>query len=393
MSEILIQHSFFPAFLGLAAILLAATLVHFVAKSVLFRLCSIFIKTIPNVWTKSLLDRPLIAQTAWILTILTLHVGLSNTAVLTGHVGAFVLKLVSATLVAVVLRALTTLLGRIHDAYSSLEIARNRPIKGFIQVIIILLYVAALILIVSILLDKSPWVFLSGLGAMTAILILIFRDTLLSLVAGLQLISNDLIRVGDWIEMSQFGADGDVIDIALHTVRVQNWDRTITVIPTHKFLENSFKNWRGMQESGGRRIKRSIYIDMHSIRFLSSEDIERLKKVPLLRDYLEQKTTELAQYASNETHPRRLTNVGTFRAYLVNYLKNHPRIQQQATMIVRQLEPSPQGLPIEIYAFANTIKWVDYEGIQSDIFDHVLAIAPEFGLTIFQYPSSSSFRV
>lgn len=319
-----------------------------------------------------------------------IHLGVESLPNLNDSIDSVIQKTALVLLVLLCLRAFTVLLGRVLLVYSSLPISKNRPIKGFVQVLIIILYSLALILIFSIVLNKSPLVFLSGLGAMTAILLLVFKDTILSLVAGIQITSNDFIRVGDWLEMPQFGADGDVIDISLHAVRVQNWDNTITNIPTHKFLENSFKNWRGMQESGGRRIKRSLFIDTNSIRFLTSEDVHSYHRFNLLKDYLQHKEHELLEAnksnKENVNH-RRLTNVGTFRAYILNYLRTHPKIHKEMTLMVRQLEPGPEGLPLEIYVFTNTTVWGEYEGIQSDIFDHILAIASEFGVRVFQKPS------
>jgi miniconductance mechanosensitive channel len=244
--------------------------------------------------------------------------------------------------------------------------------------------------------DRSPWIFLSGLGAMTAVLLIVFKDTLLSLVASVQIGNNDLLHVGDWVEMPDYGADGDVIDVALHTVKIQNWDKTITTVPTHAFITGSFKNWRGMSESNSRRIKRSLYVDVSSIRFLEADEIEKFSHYSLLRGYFEEKSGELSAYNADPERDsainadiRRLTNVGTLRAYMLSYLRNHPKIHQGRTLIVRQLSPSPEGLPIEVYCFTNDIVWFNYEGIQSDIFDHFLAIAPEFGVRIFQNPSGA----
>ena len=248
------------------------------------------------------------------------------------------------------------------------------------------------VLIVAVLIERSPVLLLSGLGAMTAVLILVFKDTILSLVASVQLTSLDMIRVGDWIEMPSCNADGDVVDIALHTVKVQNWDKTITTIPTLKLISESFKNWRGMSLSGGRRIKRNLHIDLSSIRFLTDAEIERFRQFKLLEDYIARKEKELADYndavgESDNANLRRLTNVGTFRAYVFNYLKHHPKIHDEMTLLVRQLQPSPQGLPLEIYAFTNITDWSIYEDIQSDIFDHLMAIIGEFGLRTYQQPS------
>src|SRR6056297_2470098 len=252
------------------------------------------------------------------------------------------------------------------------------------------------IVIISILADRSPVVFLSGLGALTAVLLLVFRDTILSLVASVQIMSNDMIRIGDWVEMPQAHADGDVIDIALHTVKIQNWDKTFTTVPTHKFISESFRNWRGMKESGGRRIKRPLHLDVNSVGFLEEEEIEHLGRYEFLREYMEQKRREITEangrsLGDDKVLPerRRLTNVGTFRAYVLHYLKNHPRIHKDMTLLVRQLQPGPEGLPLEIYCFANDTVWANYEGIQADIFDHMLAILPEFGLRAYQKPAGS----
>lgn len=278
--------------------------------------------------------------------------------------------------------------------------AHLRPLKGYFQIVKIAIYVIATVLIIATLVDRSPLILLSGLGAMAAVLILIFQDTLLSLVASVQISSNDIVRVGDWIEMPQLNADGDVIDIALHTIKVQNWDKTITTIPTKRFITDSFKNWRGMQEAGGRRIKRSIYLDQNSVHFLSPEEIDHLRQFKLLAPYLKSKESELLSWNSQLEEPqrvavntRRVTNIGTFRAYVENYLRQHQGIRQDMTLLVRQLGSTADGLPLEFYCFTNTTAWVAYEAIQSDIFDHMLAIIPEFGLRVFQHPSGADMRV
>jgi miniconductance mechanosensitive channel len=235
---------------------------------------------------------------------------------------------------------------------------------------------------------------------MTAVLLLVFKDTILSLVASVQITQYDMIAVGDWIEMPRYGADGDVIDIALHTIKIQNWDKTITTIPTHKFIEDSFKNWRGMSKSGGRRIKRALHLDVNTVRFLSDEEIARLGRFELLKDYFAEKLIEIEAYNAAKAardpevipNTRRLTNVGTLRAYMVAYLRQHPKIHQDMTLIVRQLQPGPEGLPMEIYAFSNDTNWSNYEGLQADIFDHIFAIVPEFGLRVFQKPSGKDLE-
>ena len=319
------------------------------------------------------------------------------------------LMLAGATLVrrvslAWVVVALTTaaggLLNALNDIYAeNYAEAADRPIKGYLQIISLFLYVAAGIVVISILADRSPVVFLSGLGALTAVLMLVFRDTILSLVASVQIMSNDMIRIGDWVEMPQANADGDVIDIALHTVKIQNWDKTISAIPTHKFISESFKNWRGMSESGGRRIKRAIHLDMNSIHFLSDEEEARLSRFEFLHEYLKAKRRDLDVANAREVpgddvtpDPRRLTNAGTFRAYVRHYLRGHPKIHQEMTLLVRQLQPGPQGLPLEIYCFGNDTNWANYEGLNADIFDHLIASLPEFGLRAFQEPSGRDLK-
>ncbi|WP_456324537.1 mechanosensitive ion channel family protein [Desulfonauticus submarinus] len=277
-----------------------------------------------------------------------------------------------------------------NDLYNTFEISKNRPIKGYIQLIKIFIYIIGSIFIISYLLDKSPWGILSGIGALTAVVLIVFRDTILSFVASLQINSYGLLRVGDWIEMPSFGVDGDVIDISLHVVKVQNFDKTIITVPTHKFLDNSFKNWRGMYEVGARRIKRSILIDQSSVRFLSPEEVNRLKKIKLIEGYLRKKEEELAKAnAENKDrivlNGRYLTNLGTYRAYVVNYLQRHPRVVKNLTFLVRHLQPeASKGLPLEIYCFVDETRWAEYERLQADIFDHLLAALPFFGLRAYQ---------
>jgi len=292
-----------------------------------------------------------------------------------------------------------SLLSAANAIYAGSPLADGRPIKGYVQVAKMGLYLVATIIAIATLIGESPLILLSGIGALTAVLLIVFRDTILSFVASLQISNYDMMRIGDWIEMPQYGADGDVVDIGLHTIKVQNWDKTIVAIPTHKFLSDSFKNWRGMRESGGRRIKRALHIDMSSIRFLGDEELDRFEDFVLLREYVREKRRELQEYnaavaGDTELVPnaRRLTNIGTFRAYVARYLQQHPSIHQRMTLMVRQLSPTPEGLPLEIYVFSNDVNWVNYEGIQSDIFDHIIAIVPEFGLRVFQVPSGGDFK-
>ncbi|AEH45002.1 MscS Mechanosensitive ion channel [Thermodesulfatator indicus DSM 15286] len=284
--------------------------------------------------------------------------------------------------------------------YETHPIAKEHPIKGYVQIIKLFVYAAGIIIGLATLLDRSPWVFLSGLGALSAVLLLIFRHTLLSFVASFQIVSQDLFRLGDWIEMPKFGADGEVIDIALHTVKVQNWDKTIVVIPTYKFLEESFKNWRGMELAGGRRIKRAILVDQATVKLLDHKLLERLKKVHLLKNYLEEKIKEIDAYnreqgidiEASPLNGRRLTNLGTFRIYIEEYLKQHPKIRKDMTLMVRQLAPTPQGLPLEVYCFVADTRWIPYEKVQADIFDHILSTAGEFDLRVYQMPTGADLK-
>ena len=279
-----------------------------------------------------------------------------------------------------------------------------RSIKSYIQLGKLILMFAGGIVAVAVLMDRSPIIVLSGLGAMSAVLMLVFKDTILSFTAGVQLSSNDMLRIGDWIEMPQVGADGDVIDIALHTVKVQNFDKTITTIPTWRLMSESYRNWRGMKEAGGRRIKRTLQIDASTIRFLDAQEITRLSGIAVLYDYMERKRSDLelsnakALDALGErvellANQRRLTNIGTFRAYIQAYLEAHPGIHQHMTLMVRALEPTPQGVPLELYCFTANTAWTVYENTQGDIFDHLLAILPEFGLRLYQHPSGSDLRL
>ena len=306
----------------------------------------------------------------------------------------------SAFIVLSVALALAKILDLVDIAYRRRPDAASKPIKGYLQLFKIFIGLVTVILMIAVLINRSPLILLSGLGAMAAVLMLVFQDTILSVVASVQIGSNDMVRIGDWIEMPSLNADGDVIEIALHTVKVRNWDKTITTIPIRKLITDSFKNWRGMQEAGGRRIKRALYLDQRSVRFLDEAEIRRLEEFVLLDGYLQKKREELdtwnAELEARGAKPineRRVTNLGTFRAYVEHYLRNNPQIHQGMTLLVRQLQPGATGIPLEIYCFTNDTRWAVYEGIQSDIFDHLLAILPIFDLRVFQQCSDTSGMV
>jgi len=283
--------------------------------------------------------------------------------------------------------------------YQRFDVSRTKPIKGYLQAVKILVYFLTVLFVISILMNKSPWGFLSIFGGLTAVILLIFKDMILGLVAGIQLTSNNMVARGDWIEMPKYGANGDVIDMTLTTVMVKNWDKTITTIPAYALISDSFKNWRGMSESGGRRIKRSFNLDMGSIKFVDEDLLKKFENIELLKDYLKEKTKEMQDFNKSKKvdmneliNGRRLTNVGTLRAYIISYLHNHPKIHQDMTFLVRHLSPTEHGLPIEIYVFSNDQVWANYEAIQADIFDHVLAVIPEFDLRVFQNPTGADFQ-
>ena len=284
-----------------------------------------------------------------------------------------------------------------HDIYNTYSVSQEIPIKSFLQVTKLIVYCVGGIFVISIIINKTPIYLFSGLGAMTAVLMFIFKDAILGFVAGIQLTANRMIFNGDWIEMPNYGADGDVIEVGLTTVKVRNWDKTITTIPTYALISESFKNWRGMQESGGRRIKRAIYIDVNTIKFCTEKMLEQFRKIQYISQYMEKKKIELEEFnkkvdGSSQINRRRLTNIGTFRAYVQAYLKNHPMINQNMTFLVRQLKPTENGLPIEIYVFCKDKAWANYEAIQADIFDHILAAVHEFELKIFQNPTGGDFQ-
>ena len=286
---------------------------------------------------------------------------------------------------------LNEFLSILNNASSKYDALKDRPIKGYIQIVKIILNAFIFIIVFAILSGQSVTYYISGLGALTAVLLLVFQDTILSFVASVQIGQNNIINNGDWIEVPEYGADGDVIDIALHTVKVQNWDKTITSIPTSKIISTSVKNWRGMSEFGGRRIMRSITVDISSIKFLSIQDIENLKKIPPIKSYLDEKIKEVEMFNNDSSNDasqieqRNLTNIGTFRAYVENYLRQNENLDtQNMTFLVRQLAPTNQGVSIQIYTFTKTTDWVEYEKIQSDIFDHLLAVLHKFDLRAYQ---------
>lgn len=381
------------------AVLVLSWLFYLLGQRLLVRLVARLTRSSQATWDDAIFERKVIHRLANLLPALVIYAAVPYVPGIPSGVAIVIRNVAAAFMVLTVALAISALFAAINDIYTASERARTHPIKGYLQVANIIIFVVAILLMIAVLIDRSPLLLLSGVGAMTAVLMLVFKDTILSLVASVQLTSNDMLRVGDWIEMPQLGADGDVVDIALHTVKVQNWDKTITTIPTHRLISESYRNWRGMQETGGRRIKRSIHLDQTSIRYLTPEERGRMSRVSLLADYIAAKQAELEEFNASLTeqgqepvNTRRLTNLGTFRAYVHAYLAHHPSVHQGLTLLVRQQPPGPTGLPIEIYCFTNTVRWAEYESIQSDIFDHLLAVVPEFGLRVFQQPTGADIE-
>jgi len=386
--------------IDLAIVFGVATAVYFAVRFSLVRGLRHLVKNSKTQWDDELVAAGVFGRISHLAPAFVVYYGMTFFPELPEAVTDGIRRVAVAVMLMVGALSISSVLTAAEAIYNSQPEYRERPIKGYLQVVSILVYSMAGLLILAALMNRSPWIFVSGIGAMTAVLLLVFRDTILSLVASIQIASNDMIRVGDWIEMPDLGADGDVMEVALHTVKVQNWDKTITTIPTHRLISDSFKNWRGMSISGGRRIKRSVSIDLQSVRFLSEEEVERFAGWSLLSGYIAGKRSELADAnAAPGVNPqvqsdlRRLTNLGTLRAWIWELLRNHPNVHQTGhTLLVRQLSSGSQGVPIEIYCFSNDTDWIAYEDIQSDLFDRILAIVPEFGLRVFQDPSGADLE-
>ncbi|PJJ97489.1 mechanosensitive ion channel protein MscS [Lysobacteraceae bacterium NML91-0213] len=388
--------------LVLAGLLLLAWLANFVTRRVLLRgLGRVLQRTaLGGAQHDQAVRMQVIPRLANVVPALVVSAGIAVVPDLPVRVVTIVQALCQVFVVVTIALALSRVLDAINRVYERRPDAANKPIKGYFQVVKIIMFVLVGISVVATLIGAEFLHIVTGLGAMTAVLMLIFQDTILSLVASVQISNDGRVRIGDWIEMPAQNADGDVIDIALHTVTVRNWDRTVTTVPTKKLVSDSFKNWRHMSEGGGRRIKRALHIDQRSVRFLEADEVQRFRCFVLLDDYLDRKEAELrdwnaalAERGAEPVNHRRVTNLGTFRAYVQHYLANHPGINQELTLLVRQLQPTETGLPLEIYCFTADTRWAVYEGIQSDIFDHLLAILPEFGLSVFQAHSDAPVEV
>lgn len=358
-----------------------------------------FVRKTPAKWDEVLAEKGFFTRLCYLAPALVVH---SMIAVIFAGADTTITVLTAIIHIyvwVVIVFVVYSLLNWVVELYHRADRKEKMPIRGFVQALKLIVFSIVTIIILSIILGKSPIGLLSGLGALTAILMLIFKDSILGFVAGIQMNVNNMVSIGDWIEMPKYGADGDVIDVSLTTVKVQNWDKTITTIPAYAMISDSFKNWRGMSLSGGRRIMRSVYIDTSSIKFCDEEMLDKFRKIHYISDYIDQKKQQISKHNQENkiddsviVNGRHLTNIGTFRAYLVAYLRNHPQINNDMTFLVRQLESTAQGLPLQIYVFCKDKVWANYESIQADIFDHILAVAPQFELKVFQNPSGSDIR-
>ena len=377
----------------LLGLVLVAWLIYFVCYRLVLSVISKIAAKSKNTWDDEFINTGVIKRLARFIPALLLW-SLVPLALRTAGLSKAAETLFSVVLIILTVSVVFSILNTFINLYGRREISKEVPLKGVSQTIKILFSIGAGVMVLSVILGKSPAIIFSGFGALTAILMLVFKDSILGLAAGLQLSSNRMIAVGDWIEVPKYGADGNVLELALTTVKVQNWDKTITTVPTYALISDSFKNWRGMSESGLRRIKRSLRIHLDTIRILTTEEVARLSQNPLLSDYLSAKQTELESGTNAEVNPqltRQLTNVGTYRAYLRAYIDAHELISDEATQLVRQLQPTEKGLPIEIYLFSKDNRWVQFENLQSDLFDHFIAILPEFGLKLHQDPTGHDF--
>jgi miniconductance mechanosensitive channel len=395
ITELLEQYPFIDTMLKVVGVIVLALIVYFIVKKILIAGVHKIIQRTKTDIDDILLNDSILKRIAYVAPILVI----SQFLYLVPEIEEVMQKFTESVILFIFLLIVGSLINAGNELYEKSPNYERRPIKGYLQIAKIIIYILGGIAIVGLLTGQQPWAVLTGVGAFTAILILIFKDTILSFVASIHISAYDLVRVGDWIEVPQYNVDGDVLDVALHTIKVQNFDKTIVVFPTHRLLEGSFKNWRGMQTAGGRRIKRSIFIDLSSVKFCTGEMLNKFKRIQLIKEYIEKKEIEIAKDneeknvdISEIVNGRRLTNIGTFREYLKAYLKNREDINQGFTFLVRQLTPGPNGIPIEIYVFADTTNWVKYEEIQADIFDHIFAVITEFELNIFQNPTGKDFR-
>lgn len=384
---------------GTTIIILLAYLSDVISKRIIIKTITRVIRRTKSNWDDILLEKKVLTRLAHLAPAIILFFFARFVLSDYQNIAVFIQGAIRIYIILLILLVIDSLINALHGIYQTLEVSKNRSIKGYIQVAKILVYFIAALLVISILFNREVTRLLTGLGAVAAVLLLVFKDTILGFVASIQLSANNMLKIGDWITMPRYSADGTVMEITLNTVKVQNWDKTISTIPTYALVSDSFSNWRGMEESGGRRIKRSINIDMKSVKFCTKEMLDRFNKIQYLREYTEKRKLEIEAYNKENNidksivvNGRNMTNIGTFRKYLEKYLYHHPKIHNDMTFLIRQLQPTDKGIPIEIYVFSNDQRWANYESIQADIFDHILAVIPEFDLRVFQSPSGDDFQ-
>lgn len=391
------QYPWLEMLVSLSFVMLIALIANFIAKQIIIRGIRSLLAKMNGSHFEIINQHHVIRRISNVVPAIVIMNGIITVPYLSEKVIKLVQMGAQAFIFLMISLAISEVLSIFNVLYQRNPKSRNKPIKGYLQLIKLIIFVVCALMILGTFLQKDVFTLFAGFGAMAAVLMLVFQNTILSLVASVQISSYDMVRIGDWIEMPSLNADGDVVDMSLHTITVQNFDKTFTTIPTNKLVTDTFKNWRGMSNSGVRRIKRSIFIDQTSVHFITADEQQHLKNFLLLDRYLDHKNEELQNFnqkLSNQAtyNQRRLTNLGTFRAYVEFYLRQHSGISATQTLMARQLQPTSEGLPLEIYAFANTTVWLDYEAIQSDIFDHFIAILPEFGLKIYQAPSGSDLQ-
>jgi miniconductance mechanosensitive channel len=394
--------TFTKSFIIVVLILIIAYLSYLITNRIIFRVVHKLVTKTKYTWDDIVFQRKIFKRLSQLVPAIVIYYFAEIGLVDFPNAASLIQSIAYIYMIFVGMLVLDTFLTNLHSAYLTLPISNERPIKGYIQSVKIIIYAVGIIFILSVLIGKSPGALFASLGAVAAILILVFKDTILGFVSSIQLSANQMVKPGDWISMPTRNADGTVLEITLNTVKVQNWDKTISTIPTYALISESFQNWKGMEESKGRRIARSVYIDVKSIKFCDHEMLEKFKKIKLISDYIEQKQDEIEKYNkelgvddNDKVSRRNLTNVGVFRKYMEIYLEKHPKIHDNKPpylILVRHFQPTDKGLPIQIYCFSKYQAWADYEKVQADIFDHILAVVPEFELNIFQTPSGNDVR-
>ena len=381
-------------------LLLVSFLADLIVRFILNKVVSRIVRRTATRWDDIILEQGVLTRLSHIVPAVIIYTAVPHIFDQFPGIGTALQRVTLAYITAVCILAVNSLISAVNVIYKTYEISKSRPIKAYLQIVKIFVVIVGVIIVITTLINRSPLGLLSGIGAMSAIILLVFKDAILGLVASIQLTGNDMIRIGDWVTVPAYGADGDVIDITLQTVTVQNFDKTIVSVPIYSFVSNSFRNWRGMSDSGGRRIKRSLSLDMNSIKFCTVEMIERFRRIDVLGDYIDSKLKEIDEEnqsrkanTSEMINGRRMTNIGVFRAYISAYLREHPKIHNDMTFLVRQLQSTDKGIPLEIYVFSNDQIWANYESLQADIFDHLLASISFFELSVYQSPSSLDVRM